>query len=79
VAVAGPATTEPRVPEALSQHEQQTTEAPNTNSLPLDKMLKVVVMVVQQIMTEFNGAASEEAKIVAITKIVLNLMEQTGH
>jgi hypothetical protein len=30
-------------------------------------------------MTEFNGAVLEEAKIVAIRKIVLNLMEQNGH
>jgi hypothetical protein len=30
-------------------------------------------------MKEFNGAVIEEAKIVAITKIVLNLMEQNGH
>jgi hypothetical protein len=41
-------------------------------------MLKVVVTVVQQIMTEFNEAVLEEAKILAITKIVLNLMEQNG-
>jgi hypothetical protein len=38
-----------------------------------------VVMIVQQIMTEFHGAVSEEDKIVAITKIVLNLMNQNGH
>jgi hypothetical protein len=30
-------------------------------------------------MTEFSGAVSEEDKIVAITKIVLNLMKQDGH
>jgi hypothetical protein len=30
-------------------------------------------------MTEINGAVSEEDKIVAITKIVLNLMKQDGH
>jgi hypothetical protein len=30
-------------------------------------------------MTEFNGAVLEEAKIMAIAKIVLNLMEQNGH
>jgi hypothetical protein len=41
-------------------------------------MLRVVT-VVQQIMTEFSGAVSEEDKIVAITKIVLNLMKQNGH
>jgi hypothetical protein len=41
-------------------------------------MLRVVT-VVQQIMTVFSGAAAEEDKIVAITKIVLNLMKQDGH
>jgi hypothetical protein len=35
--------------------------------------------IVQQIMTELNGAVSEENKIVAITKLVLNLMKQNGH
>jgi hypothetical protein len=34
---------------------------------------------IQQIMTQFNGAVLEEAKILAITKIVSNLMEQNGH
>jgi hypothetical protein len=80
--VAGPATMEPRVPAALPQNQQtkcQSVRAPNVNSLPLDKMLKVVVMVVHQIMTDFNGAVLEEAKIVNIKKIVLNLMEQNGH
>jgi hypothetical protein len=38
-----------------------------------------VASVVQQIMTEFSGAALEEDKIVAITKIVLSLMKQNGH
>jgi hypothetical protein len=41
-------------------------------------MLRVVTAV-QQIMTEFNGAVSEEDNIVAITKIVLNLMKQDDH
>jgi hypothetical protein len=34
--------------------------------------------VVQHILTEFNGAVSVEDKIVAITKIVLNLKKQNG-
>jgi hypothetical protein len=38
-----------------------------------------VATVVQQIMTEFSGAVSEEAKVAAIMKIVLNLMNQNGH
>jgi hypothetical protein len=41
-------------------------------------MLKVVVTV-QQTMAESNGAVLDEAKILPITKIVLNLMEQSGH
>jgi hypothetical protein len=38
-----------------------------------------VVSIVQQIMTELNGAVSEEDKIVAITKIVLKLMKHDSH
>jgi hypothetical protein len=45
------------------------------NSLPLDNMVRVVT-VVQQFMTEYNGAVSKEAKIQAISKIVLTLLEQ---
>jgi hypothetical protein len=41
-------------------------------------MLKVVI-VVQQITTEVSGALSQEEQIVAITKIVLKLMNQNGH
>jgi hypothetical protein len=73
---------EPRLPVALPQHEQQRSQsvwAPNLNCQPLDKISKVVVTVVQQIMTEFNDAVLEEAKIVAITKIVLSLIEQNDH
>jgi hypothetical protein len=43
---------EPKVPAPLHQHEQETTgQVPNVNSSSLDKMLEVVVTVVQQIMT----------------------------
>jgi hypothetical protein len=56
----------------------QSVEARNVNSEPLDNMLRVDTAV-QQIMTELSGAVSEEAKIVAITKIVLSLMKQNGH
>jgi hypothetical protein len=74
VTVAGPSTIELGVPAALTQHEQQTRgqsiRAPHVNSLPLVKMLIVVVVtVVQQIMTECNGAVLEEAKIVGIKKL----------
>jgi hypothetical protein len=81
--VAGPDTMEPRVPTALPQHEQQKTgqsvRASNVNILALDNMLKVVVTIVQQIMTESNDVVLEEAKILSIIKIVLNLLERNGH
>jgi hypothetical protein len=60
------------------QKEGQSVRAPTVNSQTFDNMLRVVT-VVQQIMTEFNGAVSKEDKIGAITKIVLNLMNQNGH
>jgi hypothetical protein len=60
------------------QKSGQSVWAPIVNSQPLDSMFRVVT-VVQQYMTEFIGAVSEEDKIVAITKIVLNLMQQDGH
>jgi hypothetical protein len=47
----------------------QSFRTPSVSSQPLDNMIKVVTAV-NQIMTEFNGAISEEDKIVAITKIV---------
>jgi hypothetical protein len=37
------------------------------------------VIVVQQFMTESNGAVSEEKKIVVIIKIILNLLKQNDH
>jgi hypothetical protein len=60
------------------QKAGQSVRAPTINGQPLDNMLRVVTAV-QQIMTEFSGAVSEEDKIVAITKIVLNFIKQNGH
>jgi hypothetical protein len=68
--VAGRDTMESRVSSALSHHKQKKTGqsiwAPIVNYLSLDKMLNVVITVVQQNMTN----------ILAITKIVLHLMGQ---
>jgi hypothetical protein len=65
-----------------TQNQQQNTgqsvPASNVNSLPLDNMLRAIT-VVQQIMTELSGAVPKKDQIVAITKIVLNLMEQNDH
>jgi hypothetical protein len=66
------------VPAPVPQKDAgQSVPATNVNSSPLDYMLRLVT-VVQQIMTEFNGALSDEDKIVAITKIVLNLLKPNG-
>jgi hypothetical protein len=56
----------------------QSVQTSNVNSTSLDDMFKVAT-VVQQIMTELNGAVLEEGKIVVITKIVLSLMKCDGH
>jgi hypothetical protein len=55
----------------------KSVPAPSVNSEPLDNMFRVVT-VVQQIMAELNGAVSEEAKILAFTKTVFNLMKEDG-
>jgi hypothetical protein len=60
------------------QQRGQSVQAPLVNSQPIDNMLKVVT-VVQQVMKEVSGALSQEEQIVAITKIVLKLMNQNGH
>jgi hypothetical protein len=75
--VAGPpAKAKSNTPASAQQQEAgQSVRSPIISSQPLDNMLRVVTAV-QQIMTEFNGAVSEEDKIVVITKIVLNLMKQ---
>jgi hypothetical protein len=43
--------------------------APNVNSLTLDNSMLRIVTAVQQFMTEFNGAVSEQEKIVVITNL----------
>jgi hypothetical protein len=60
------------------QNAGQSVRAPTVSSQHLHNLLRVVTAV-QQIITESNCALSEEDKIVAITKIVLNLMKQNGH
>jgi hypothetical protein len=57
------------------QQAGQSAPAQIVNSSPLDNMARVVT-VVQQFMTEYNGAVSKEAKIHAISKILLTPLEQ---
>jgi hypothetical protein len=51
---------------------------PTVSSLPLDNMFKVAI-VVQQSMTEFSNAETEEAKTRVIAKLVSYIMKQNGH
>jgi hypothetical protein len=50
----------------------QFVQATCVNSSTLNDMFKVATL--QQIMTELSGAVSEEDNILAITKIVFNLL-----
>jgi hypothetical protein len=54
------------------QAPRQSVQAPNANSSSLNDKFTVVATIFQQIMTEFDGAESEEDRIVAITETVLN-------
>jgi hypothetical protein len=74
-----PAAKKTSIPTPVQEQEAgQSVRAIIVTSQPLDNMLREVT-VVQQIMTEFNGAVSEEDRIEAITKILLNLMKQNCH
>jgi hypothetical protein len=78
VAVA-PAARKSSVPAPVQQQKTgQSVQASHVSSPPIDNMLKVVT-VVQQIMGDVSGALPQEEKIMAITKIVFNLMNQDGH
>jgi hypothetical protein len=70
-----------RITMPTEQHQEQESGQPaqalNVNSASLNNMFRVVTAV-KQIMTELNEAVSEEDKIVAITRTVINLMEQDG-
>jgi hypothetical protein len=52
------------------QERGQSVRDQNVNSLPSDNILRASITV-QQIMTEFKNAESEQSRVMAITKIVL--------
>jgi hypothetical protein len=83
VAVAGPATMEPKFLTPLHQHEDhatgQSVGAPNIKSLPIHNNMLRTLTAVEQFMREFNGTVSEEEIIVEITKIISNLMKQNDY
>jgi hypothetical protein len=74
--VASPATMDLKVLAAICQHEQQkcgqSIRASNVNNLSLEEMLNIVVTVVQQIMTDYNGAELEEDKILVIKNCLIS-------
>jgi hypothetical protein len=49
-----------RNPRSEQQKTGRSVRAPNINSLSLDKILKVVVIVVQQIMTDYDAVLEED-------------------
>jgi hypothetical protein len=63
---------------ARTRKQGQSVQAPGGNSSSLNDMLRVAT-VVQRIMTQINGAMSEEQKTVAITKIVITHMKINDH
>jgi hypothetical protein len=80
--MAAPSVPEPRTcappPLPKQQATGQSVPAPNVNSMSLDNTLRAIT-VAQQIMTELSRVMSKKDKILAITQIVLDLMEQNGH
>jgi hypothetical protein len=62
-------------PNTKQQQTGQSVLAPSVNSEPEDNMIRVVT-VVWQIMRELKGAVSEKAKIMAITNLVFNLLQE---
>jgi hypothetical protein len=54
----------------------QSVPTSKVNSDTLDVLRALTI--VQKIIMEIKSAVSEEAKIFAITKIVINLMKETG-
>jgi hypothetical protein len=67
---------EPAAIKVNVQKTGQPVQAPTVNSDPLE-MIRAL-SVVQQIMAELKGAASEEDKFLSVAKIVFKLMKQNG-
>jgi hypothetical protein len=67
---------EPETSNPTVQKPGQSVQAPTVNSDSLEMF--GALSVVQQIMAELKGAASEEDKFLLVAKIVFNLMKQNG-
>lgn len=69
------ATATPGFSSGSSQYAPEGTSTPYKHQ---QKQAMYTTVTVEQLMTEFIGAVSEEAKILATTKIALKLKKQTG-
>jgi hypothetical protein len=70
---------QPKFLNPLHQHETgQPDPTPKVNTWPLACMFQVV-SVVEQTMTKFSDVESKQGKILAVSKIILNLIQQNGH
>jgi hypothetical protein len=67
----------PETPKLRRKETCQSVLAPTVNSEPQDIACRALT-VVQQIMKELKVTVSEEDMILAITKIVINLMKEDG-
>jgi hypothetical protein len=57
------------------QVPSQSIQASNANSSYVNNVFTVIGTIFQQIMTELNGAKSEEDRITVITNILLKLVK----
>jgi hypothetical protein len=60
------------------QVPSQSVQVANANSSSLKNMFKAVAMIFQQIMTDLNGAESEEDRTMGITKSCIKTREENG-
>jgi hypothetical protein len=63
--------------EATGRQPSLSVQAKIVNSNAMENMFVVFTMV-QQIMTEFSYAASEEEKVSVITKVTFSLLKRNG-
>jgi hypothetical protein len=58
---------------------QSVSRGNKCKQFALDNTSEYSITAEQQIMAEFNGSASKEARILAITRTVLTLVKQNDH
>jgi hypothetical protein len=61
-----------------NQTSGQSMQAKNINSNAMDDTLAAVSMM-QQLMTDLSGAATEQGKVIVITEVVLRLLKNNDN